>query len=111
MWWLFGSSVALAGPCPPTFAFAGQPACVELTYRPGGTVLLQNTCEEPVLVDQRVLRSSDPGSVAPESSVEIEGLSWFTVGVGGELHLVTATVATPSCEPAPPPLRTASTAP
>lgn len=90
-------TAALASPSSPatTFAFQGQPACVEVSWK-GDRTELVNRCEVPLLVDQSVYlwkKERPLGIIPPDTTVQLRDLSWFTVGMSGELYKVVAVVA------------------
>lgn len=80
--------------CPDiSFAFTGQPACVELAFTGDATELV-NRCDAPVLVDQSVVSSTEPlaNVVGAGASTELRDLNTFTLGVDGRLYRVVAVV-------------------
>lgn len=89
------AAAAATATCPePSFEFVGQPECVQVVYE-GGTTDLTNSCSQTVLVDQSVVlpdAGSSMGLIAPHTAAELRDLSAFTLGLGGRLYRVVATV-------------------
>ena len=88
-------TAAAAATCPTTieFGFTGQPDCVTVAYD-DGRIDLTNTCTEPRLVDAS-LQLHTPGAPAlpiipANTTVQLRDLSFFTLGMGGELFKVIA---------------------
>ena len=94
---LLAAATATAS-CPEvSFAFQGQPACVELRYEDGKTKL-HNGCSHALLLDHSVVLAADAFLVQPEVAVDIRDLSAFTLGLDGKLYQVVATLAEePAC--------------
>jgi len=87
----------LAHAAPLQFAFVGQPDCVRLAYAEGRTTL-ENGCDQPVLVDQSVVRPTGrhaTGIVPAGVTTSLKDLSWFTLGYEGQIYKVVAVVAEP----------------
>jgi hypothetical protein len=80
-----------------TFAFVGQPPCVELSYADGITQLT-NTCEHALLLDQSVqlpAGGQQARLVPADTSTQIKDLNAFTLGMDGQLYRVLAVVNAP----------------
>ncbi|MEM6926718.1 MAG: hypothetical protein AAF602_07330 [Myxococcota bacterium] len=108
MAWLWLAWVNLAGATPPVevrFEFVGQPECVALSYADGATTLT-NHCDQPVVVDQSVLRRFR--LIATGETVTLVDLSAFNLGLAGTLYRAVAIVADP---PTPSPTDTTSRRP
>lgn len=90
--------IAHAADCgPPTFAFVGQPACVSLEFD-GARTQLHNGCAAPLLVDVSVLAGAGGSPAIPAGgSAELRDLSFFTMGLDGEIHKAVAVVEAAEC--------------
>ena len=68
-----------------------------LAYAEGRTTL-ENGCDQPVLVDQSVVRPTGrhaTGIVPAGVTTSLKDLSWFTLGYEGQIYKVVAVVAEP----------------
>lgn len=88
-------TAAASATCPTTtaFGFTGQPDCVTVAYD-DGRINLTNACTATLLVDAS-LQLHTPGTPAlpiipADTTVQLRDLSFFTLGMGGELFKVIA---------------------
>jgi hypothetical protein len=83
--------------CPTTtaFAFHGQPDCVAVAYA-DGRISLTNTCTDTLLVDASLQLHASGQPALPvipaNTTVQLRDLSFFTLGMGGELYKVIASI-------------------
>jgi hypothetical protein len=88
-------TAAAAPTCPTTidFGFIGQPDCVTVAYD-DGRINLHSACTEPLLVDASLQLHTPSAPALPiipaDTTVQLRDLSFFTLGMGGELFKVIA---------------------
>ena len=88
-------AVSAWGACPQTvFEFQGQPDCVAVVYAPPH-ITLTNACTDPILIDASVQLGSgaSSGVVMPGSALKVQDLSYFSLGMKGQIFPVVALVS------------------